>query len=603
MSDLRINLLLDKIKNLPEKPGVYQFLDEKGKIIYIGKAKSLKKRVASYFNKRRHENNKIRVLVSRIFDIRHIVVNSESDALLLENNLIKKYQPRYNINLKDDKTFPWICIKNERFPRVFSTRKIIKDGSSYYGPYTSAATVRTLLSLIKELYSLRTCKLNLSEENIARGKFKVCLEYHIGNCKGPCESLQTEEDYTNTITQIHDILKGNLKELIHYLEDLMKKFAREYHFEEAERVRQNIEALEKFQMKSTVVNPSVHNVDVFSYVDDDNLAYVNFLKVVNGAIIQAHTVEIKKKLDEPKEDILEYAMLEIRQRLFSTSREIIIPFKLSNMPAETRGVVPQKGDKLKLLDLSRRNARYFMLDRKKQKATAAPLKATERILSTMKKDLHLNTLPVHIECFDNSNIQGSNPVAACVVFKNAKPAKREYRHFNIKSVEGADDFASMAEVVFRRYDRMLRENMPLPQLIVVDGGKGQLNAAVKSLEALGIKGEVAIIGIAKRLEEIYFPGDPVPLYIDKNSETLKIIQYIRNEAHRFGITFHRQKRSGSMIHSELENIKGIGGKTVEKLISTFGSLQEVKNTPKDKISELIGPAKTKMLLEELKHKN
>ncbi len=595
------NQHIDKIvKNLPEKPGIYQFLDKNGKIIYIGKAKSLKKRVTSYFSRTNHDNYKVRVLVRKTADIHHLVVNSEADALLLENNLIKKYQPKYNINLKDDKSFPWICVKNEHFPRVFSTRKIIRDGSSYYGPYTSAATVRTLLSLVRELYKLRTCKLNLSPENIQKGKFKVCLEYHIGNCKGPCEALQPEEEYNQSIDQIHNILKGNLKDVNDYLQSLMNQFAREYRFEEAENIRQKIVALEKFQMKSTVVNPSVHNVDVFSYIDDDRTAYVNFLKVVNGSIIQAHTVEIRKKLDESKEEILEYAITEIRQRLYSSSKEIIVPFRVGSMPEGTRLVIPQRGDKLKLLELSRRNARYFMLDVKKQRASSAPLRATERILATIKQDLRLQKLPVHIECFDNSNIQGSNPVAACVVFRNARPSKKEYRHYNIKSVKGPDDFASMAEVVYRRYHRLLAGEESLPQLIVIDGGKGQLNAAVKSLEALNLRGEIAIIGIAKRLEEIYFPEDPIPLYIDKNSETLKVIQHIRNEAHRFGINFHRQKRSGSMIQSELEKIEGIGDKTIEKLITEFGSIQEIRNTPRQKIEALIGVARTQNLLDYLK---
>ncbi len=600
MSDDIKSYIIEKVRNLPEKPGVYQFLDEKGKILYIGKAKSLKKRVSSYFNKQNHENNKIRVLVKKTNDIHHIVVNSESDALLLENNLIKKYQPRYNINLKDDKTFPWICVKNERFPRIFSTRKIVKDGSVYYGPYTSANTLRTLLGLIKELYKLRNCNLNLTKENISAQKFRVCLEYHIGNCKGPCEDLQTEQDYNDTISQIHEILKGNLKNVIVYLNKLMNNFAREYQFEEAENIRQKILALEKFQMKSTIVNPAVHNVDVFSYVDDGSLAYVNFLKVINGAIIQAYTVEIRKKLDEPKEEILEYTLTELRQRLFSNSIEIVVPFKIKSLPDNIKVIVPVKGDKLKLLELSQRNAKYFMLDRKRQKASAAPLRATERILTALKNDLRLSSLPVHIECFDNSNIQGSNPVAACVVFKNARPDKKEYRHFNIKTVEGPDDYASMSEIVFRRYDRMIKEELPLPQLIVIDGGKGQLHAAVLSLEALNLRGKIAVIGIAKRLEEIYFPDDPVPLYIDKNSESLKVIQQIRNEAHRFGITFHRQKRSNAMINSELENIKGIGEKTIQKLVSTFGSLQNVKNTPKNAIEDLIGTSKTKILLEHLK---
>ncbi len=595
--------LEDKIRNLPDNPGVYQFLDEKSNIIYIGKGKSLRKRVSSYFNKTNFENKKLRVLVRKITDVQHIVVSSESDALLLENNLIKKYQPRYNINLKDDKSFPWICIKNEDFPRVFLTRDLTDESSEYFGPYTSAATAKTLLGLIRELYKLRTCKLNLSEENIKSGKFKVCLEYHLGNCKGPCEGLQDKEDYDLSIVQIKNILKGNLKEVIDYLKDSMLQLSSEYKFEEASQAKAKILALENFQLKSTIVNPSVNDVDVFSFHQDEKYAWINFLKVMHGSIIQSHTVEIQKKLDESKEEILEYTIFQLRSRLFSKSREIIVPFKPGSLPEGMRYIVPQRGDKKKLLELSERNVKYFMFDSKRQRANSSPLKSQERILSTLKTDLRMGKIPLHIECFDNSNIQGSNPVAACVVFKNGKPSKREYRHYNIKNVEGPNDFASMEEVVFRRYSRLLKENEPLPQLIIVDGGKGQLSSAVKSLKALDLRNKITIIGIAERLEEIYFPDDPVPLYIDKNSETLKLVQQLRNEAHRFGINFHRTKRSKSMINSRLDKIPGIGEKTVQKLISNFGSIELLKARSFTEISDLIGNSKAKLVKDSLEEKN
>jgi excinuclease ABC subunit C len=583
------------ISNLPDAPGVYQFYDKDDKLLYIGKAKSLKKRVSSYFTRIQFENAKLRILTRKIRRIEHILVESESDALLLENNLIKKYQPRYNVNLKDDKTFPWICVKNERFPRVFSTRTLVKDGSRYYGPYTSAQTVRTLLSLVRELYMLRNCNLNLSEENIEKGKFKVCLEYHLKNCKGPCEKLQTEEDYNKTIEQVHNILKGNLRDVTDYLKSMMRDFAAEYQFEEAESIKKKIEALEKFQMKSTIVNPSIHNVEVYSFQEEEKFAFVNFLKVINGSIIQAHTVEIKKKLDESREELLAYAILELRERLFSSSKEIILPFKVADLPDKLTQTVPKIGDRKKLLDLSTRNAKYFMLDKRKRASSDSSLKPVERVLNTMKKDLRLNRVPVHIECFDNSNMQGSSPVAACVVFRNLRPAKKEYRHYNIKTVTGPDDFASMKEVVGRRYSRLLKENSDLPQLIVIDGGKGQLNAAVKSLEELGLRGKIAIIGIAKRLEEIYFPDDPVPIYIDKNSESLKIIQQLRNEAHRFGINFHRQKRSEKMIVSSLEKIQGIGEKTIKDLIHYFKSVENLQKASENEISEIVGKNRAQLI--------
>ena len=581
-------LLLQTIYNLPGKPGVYQFYDASGTLLYIGKAKNLKKRVVSYFSKEQHENNKLRILVKKVSDVKHIVVDTESDALLLENNLVKKYQPKYNVNLKDDKTFPWICIKNERFPRVFSTRNIISDGSKYYGPYTSAFTVKTLLTLIRHLYKLRTCPHNLTIENVAKGKIKKCLEYHIGNCLGPCEELQDEESYNKAIEQIHLILKGNLKDLLIHLNHLMHDYSSKYMFEDAESIRQKIEMLEKFQLKSTIVNPAIHNVDVFSIVQDKDIAFVNFLKVINGAIIQAHTVEIKKKLDESPAELLEFAVTEIRTRFFSDSREIILPLKIENLPLNSRITIPKIGDKKKLLELSERNAKYFMLERNRQKTAVTPEKANFRILNTLKSDLRLNEFPMHIECFDNSNIQGTNPVAACVVFKNGRASKREYRHYNIKTVSGPDDFASMKEIILRRYSRLLNEQLDLPQLIIIDGGKGQLNAAVESLQELALRGKIAIIGIAKRLEEIYFPDDPIPLYIDKNSESLKLIQQMRNEAHRFGITFHRLKRSGSMLKSEITNIPGLGESALRKIWEKINSIEELKSLSTEKLIEILG---------------
>jgi len=589
------DILKHTILNLPGKPGVYQFYDASDTLLYIGKAKNLKKRVSSYFSKTHYENNKLRILVKKIADVKHIVVDTESDALLLENNLIKKYQPKYNVNLKDDKTFPWICIKNEAFPRVFSTRNIVSDGSKYYGPYTSASTVRTILSLIRQLYKLRTCPHTLSTENIQRGKIKKCLEFHIGNCLAPCESMQTEENYNAAISQIHLILKGNLKDLLDHLNKIMLEFSSKYQFEDAEMIRQKIEMLEKFQTKSTIVNPSIHNVDVFSIVQDNDLSFVNFLKVVNGAIIQAHTVEMKKQLDESPGELLEFAITEVRSRLHSDAKEIIVPFLLESLPPNSFQTVPKIGDKRKLLELSERNAKYFMLERKRQKASISPEKSTFRILSTLKSDLRLSEIPIHIECFDNSNIQGANPVAACVVFKNARASKRDYRHFNIKTVIGPDDFASMKEVVSRRYSRMLDEQLDLPQLIIVDGGKGQLNAAVQGLEELELRGRIAVIGIAKRLEEIYFPGDPIPLYIDKNSESLKLIQQMRNEAHRFGITFHRLKRSDSMLKSEITNIPGIGESTLKKLWSRVSNIEEMKNLTENELIEILGEKKAKLV--------
>ncbi len=595
-----MNPQIDKIKELvaalPNKPGVYQYFNSDGIIIYVGKAKDLKKRVSSYFVKN-HEYGKTRILVKKICDIKHIVVDTEQDALLLENNLIKKYQPRYNALLKDDKTFPWICVKSEYFPRIFSTRNFVRDGSTYFGPYTSTRTLKVVLDFIKQIYPLRTCNLNLSPQQIAEGKYKVCLEYHIGNCLGPCIGKQAEDNYIQNIQEIKDILKGNISHLIKVIKEKMQQLASELKFEEAQAVKEKLSHLENYQSKSTIVSPTIHNVDVFSYIDDEKSAYVNFLKVVNGAIIQVHTVEIKKNTEEEKESLLLMAIADIRQKMQSMSREIIVPFSLDYELENVQFLVPQRGDKKKLLDLSMRNAFYYKREKLKQQTNRTPQARVDRLMETMQKDLRLTQQPIHIEGFDNSNIQGTNPVASCVVFKNGKPSKRDYRHFNIKTVTGANDFASMEEIIYRRYSRLLNENESLPQLIVIDGGKGQLGAAVNSLQKLNLIGKVAVIGIAKRLEEIYFPGDSVPIYLDKNSESLKIIQHIRNESHRFGVAFHRQKRSGNFIKSELENIQGIGPKTIEELMKEFKSVEKIKTLPANELDKVVGAAKAKLIHE------
>ncbi len=591
-----IDYLKEKIAVLPSDPGVYQYFNKDGKIIYVGKAKNLKKRVSSYFVGR-PDNGKTALLVKNIANIEHIVVNSEEDALLLENNLIKKYQPRYNVLLKDDKSFPWIVIKNESYPRVFSTRNVIKDGSLYFGPYTSVVMVRTLLDLFKSTYPLRSCKLNLSQENIAQGKYKVCLEYHIGNCKGPCIGEFEEPKYRENIEAIKNILKGNINSVIKYLKELMLTYASEYKFEEAEDIKQKIKQLNSYQSKSTIVSASINNVDVYSIIEDENSAYVNFLKVVNGAIIQAHTIEMKKKLDETLPELLSMAILEIKERLHSNSREIIVPFKPDTEFENIHFIVPKKGEKKQLLELSERNVKYYRLEKLKQQSIRKKETREDRILNTMKKDLRLKKLPKHIECFDNSNIQGNFPVAACVVFKNAKPSKKDYRHFNVKTVVGPDDFASMEEIIERRYTRLINENDALPNLVIIDGGKGQLGAAMKIFRRLEIDDKVTVIGIAKRLEEIFFPGDPVPLYLDKNSETLKVIQHARNEAHRFGITFHRNQRSKNFASSELDNISGVGEKTAQKLLSEFKSVEQIKKLKLEEIQKVIGLAKGKVVWE------
>jgi len=582
-----------QIQSLPDGPGVYQYYDKEDKILYVGKAKNLKKRVASYFNKI-HDTAKTNVLVKKIVSIKHIVVPTETDALLLENNLIKTLQPRYNVMLRDDKTYPWICIKKEAFPRIFPTRRMVKDGSEYFGPYTCFKTVNTILDLIKELYPLRTCNFDLSQKNIENNKFKVCLEYHIGNCKGPCEGHETVENYQKQVEAIREILKGNFKESQREFKRLMNEFASKMQFEEAQKVKEKIDVLENYQSRSTIINPKITNIDVFSIVSDESAAYVNFLQISHGSIIRSHTLDIKKKLDESDEELLELAIIELRDRFHLQSKEIIVPFPV-HLGENIKITVPQLGDKKQILDLSIRNAKFYRIDQLKQLQIVDPERHSNRIMAQMQKDLRLSEEPRHIECFDNSNIQGTNPVSACVVFKEGKPSKKDYRHFNIKTVVGPDDFASMEEVVYRRYKRMLEENQPLPQLIIIDGGKGQLSSALKSIDQLGLRGKIAIIGIAKRLEELYYPGDSVPLYLDKKSETLKVIQHLRNEAHRFGITFHRDKRSKSALNSSIEAIPGIGEKTMLTLIQHFKSVKRLKLATEKEITEVVGVSKAKKI--------
>jgi excinuclease ABC subunit C len=595
-----IHNLKDIAHSLPENPGVYQYYDVNGKLIYVGKAKNLRKRVTSYFVKI-HDSNKTNVLVKKIHDIRHIVVDTEQDALLLENNLIKEHQPRYNILLKDDKTFPWIVIKNEPFPRVFKTRTFIKDGSEYFGPYTSGHMVNTLLSLIRQLFKVRTCKLGLTEKLISKQKFKPCLELHIGNCKGPCIGLYSYTSYMNDVGEIRKILKGNISEVKGFVKTLMLEASAKMEYEKAAEFKERYDLLEKYQSKSTIVNQKISNVDVFSILNDGAVAYVNYLKVQEGSIIHAHNIEVKKFLDEPDDDLLLTAIIDLRLRFNSLSDEILVPFSMNfELPGITF-TVPVIGDKKKLLDFSQKNLTYFKLEKLKQNQQLSKSQRSTEKLSKLQADLQIPVLPLHIECFDNSNLQGTNPVAACVVFKNGKPAKKEYRHFNVKSVEGPDDFASMKEIVFRRYSRLISEGGEIPQLIVIDGGKGQLSAAVSALDDVSFERRPSIIGIAKRLEEIYRPGDPVPLYLDKNSGSLKLLQQLRDEAHRFGITFHRQKRSSNFISSNLESIPGIGPKTAEKLLSDFGSLANLAKASEEDIVNSIGSAKALIVINYLKN--
>jgi excinuclease ABC subunit C len=588
------------LHSLPDNPGVYQFIDSNEKIIYIGKAKNLKKRVTSYFAK--NQSGKTTMMLNKAAGIRHIVVENESDALLLENNLIKKYQPRYNILLKDDKTFPRICIKNEPFPRVFSTRNVFKDGSLYFGPYTSGLMVKTLLTLIRQLYKLRTCNLSLTRANISAGKFRPCLEFHIGNCKAPCIGNQSSAEYDESIRQIRDILRGNILMVTGHLKDKMNELSGKLRFEEAQLIKEKIEILNRFRSHSAVVSNTIKNVDVFAFAQDNERCYINYLKVVEGAVVQAFTLEIRSKVDEEKESLLGSAITEIRERYSSDSPEIIVPFHPDIQLDKIKYTIPRIGEKLKLLELAERNAIYYKLEQKKKLLEHKPVSRTGKNLEKVKNDLHMPVIPVHIECFDNSNIMGKDPVAACVVFRNGQPSKKDYRHFNIKTVTGPDDFSSMEEVIYRRYKRMLEENNQVPQLIIIDGGKGQLSSAMKSLEKLGLREKVTMIGIAKKLEEIYFPGDSVPIYLDKNSYSLKLIQQMRNEAHRFGINFHRDKRSSGMIKSELDEIKGIGPKTKEILLKTYVSPEKIKNSSVEELEKHVGRSKAQILLNFYKNR-
>jgi len=583
-----------KLASLPETPGVYQYYNKNGDLLYVGKAKNLKRRVNSYFNKT-HDSNRLRVLVKNIETIETINVNSEYDALLLENNLIKEHQPRYNILLKDDKTYPWICIKNERFPRIFSTRNVIKDGSEYFGPYSSVKTMKILLGLIKELYQIRTCSYELSEKNIENNKYKVCLEYHIGNCLGPCEGYQNEEDYSEQIKAIRSIIKGEFSEAKTYLINKMSSYASNLEFEKAQIVKEKLDSLAKYQAKSTIVSPTITNVDVFSITSDEEYAYINFMKIYQGAIIQSYTEEWKKKLDESDEDLLERAIIDFSERFHLNSKEIYVPFELSIEIPFRKIIVPKIGEKKHILDLSLKNTRIYRLEQLKQTKIVDPDRHVKRIMSQMKNDLRLPVEPRHIEGFDNSNIQGTNPVSACVVFKDGKPSKKDYRIFNVRTVEGPNDFATMEEVIYRRYSRLLAEGEKLPDLILIDGGKGQLSSALISLDRLGLRGKISIIGIAKRLEEIYYPGDPYPLYLDKTSETLKVLQHVRDESHRFGITRHRNRRSNDAFKSELDDIPGIGPQTIKELLTNFKTVQKIKSASLDELTTIVGKSRAKKI--------
>ena len=591
MSELDVR---EKVRLLPAEPGVYQFLDDTGKIIYVGKAKSLHDRVNSYFAKDIY--GKTAALVRNIADLRTIVVNSEFEALLLENTLIKEHQPKYNILLRDDKSFPWIRIRKEHFPRVEGMRNPEEDGSEYYGPFTSAKSMRTLLHLAKSMYQLRTCNYDLSPKNIGKGKFKRCLEYHIGNCKGPCEGLQAEPEYVANVDEVRQLVKGRLGGLMRGLKQEMAQQAETLEFEKAESTRVKLERLEKFHSKSVVVNMDIGDVDVFGMAGDTSTMCVNYLRVVEGAIVHGITIELKRRLEETEQELLQLAIAELRQRYMSSAPEAIVPFEPGIEVPGVTFLVPQRGDKKRLLELCERNAHFFFLDKQKQEKLVDPEAGTNRVLEQMKQDLHLSELPRHIECFDNSNTQGTDPVSACVVFKDAKPSKKDYRHFNIRTVEGPDDFASMEESVERRYARLIGEGEPLPQLVVIDGGKGQLHAAMNVFDRLGIRGKVALVGIAKRLEELYFPEDPAPLHIDKRSSTLRVIQQMRDEAHRFGITHHRGKRSKRIIRTELEDIPGIGPETAKKLLTKFGSIKGIKEAPTEEVVAEIGAGKAQILL-------
>ncbi len=586
----------DIAPTLPKQPGVYKFLDKDETIIYVGKAKNLKNRVTSYFGDRKHQANKTRTMVKNAYRLDFTIVETEADALLLENTLIKRFQPRYNVQLKDGKSYSYICVKKERFPRVFITRRVFKDGSTYFGPYTSKSRLKIILELIKTLFPLRTCKYNLSEENIAKGKFKVCLEYHIKNCLGACEGLEGEEEYNEKISQIKNILRGNFGPVKSHFKQLMQQHAENLEFEKAQRIKEKLEAFEDYQSKSTVVSTTIRDVDVFSIASDEKNAYVNYLKVVNGAIINTYTQEMTKNLDDDEADLLGYVIPELRERFNSIADEIILPFEVE-LPQDNLNItLPKIGDKRKLLDLSEKNVKYFLLQKQKEEMNRKNKQTSaERILRTMQSDLQMDQLPIHIECFDNSNLQGSFPVSSCVVFKNAKPSKKDYRHYNIKTVEGPNDFASMEEVVRRRYTRLKAEEQPLPQLVIIDGGKGQLSSAYKIIKDLGLEEKITLIGIAKRLEEIFFPNDPIPIYINKKSESLKLIQQARNEAHRFAITFHRNQRSRNFTTTQLTDIQGIGEKTAEKLLREFKSVKQIKSATNEALAEVVGKGVVKKL--------
>lgn len=594
-------MISDKIKSIlktiPTDPGVYQYFDEKGEIIYVGKAKNLKRRVSSYFNKQQ-QSGKVKVLVSRIADIRFTVVNNEMEALLLENNFIKQYKPRYNILLKDDKTYPWICVKNERFPRVFLTRKKVNDGSIYFGPYPSVTVAKTFLEMLRKLYPIRNCKLILKEENINNGHYRPCLEYHIGNCKAPCDGSMSEEDYRQMILNVKKVIKGNIQEVLKDMKNQMMDHASRLEFEQAQVIKDKYDILENYHARSVVCSNTIFDIEVFSYEDADSSFYVNYMKIVEGAIIQSHSFEIKRKLDETAEELMSMAIVEVRQMMESNHiKEIIVPIELDIKLDGVKFTIPQRGEKLEILELSQRNAKQYRIETEKLRTLVDPERHTKRVLNQMKDDLRLPVLPEVIECFDNSNFQGDYAVAAMVQFVNAKPNKSGYRHFNIKTVEGPNDFASMEEIIYRRYRRLLDEGQRLPDLIVVDGGKGQLSSAVKILQQLDLYGKISIIGIAEKLEEIYFPGDSIPLYIDKRSETLKVIQHIRDEAHRFGITHHRKKFEKGFIHSELNDIKGIGKLTAEKLMLELKSVKNIKEASLETLEKIIGKAKAKIVHE------
>ncbi len=589
------DVLRNIIQNIPDKPGCYQYFDDKGSIIYVGKAKNLKKRVSSYFTKTHHDSPKTRILVSKIKDIKYIVVDTEEDTFLLENNLIKEYQPRYNVMLKDDKTYASIVIRNEFFPRIIQTRNIVKDGSQYFGPYASGGSIKALLETIHKLYPIRTCSLSLTPENIKNGKFKVCLEYHIKRCLGPCEGLQSLEEYNKNVESVREILKGNINIASKVIYEEMQNLAADFKFEEAQKLKEKYILIENFKQRSTVVSSIMYNIDIFGYDEDSSAAYINFLSVHNGSVIRAYTFEYKKKLDEQKEELLGLAILEMKDRFLKLAKEIVVPFFPDLILQDTEFTIPQRGDKLKLLKLSIQNVKQYKIDKLKKAESLNPEQRSIRIVKGIQNDLHLKELPIHIECFDNSNIQGTNPVSACVVFKMAKPSKQDYRHFMVKTVEGPDDFSTMKEVVYRRYHRLKEEKAPLPQLIVIDGGKGQLSAACESLKELELYGKIAIVGIAKRLEEIYYPEDSIPLYLDKNSDTLKVIQHLRDEAHRFGITFHRNLRSKGQIVSELDSIKGIGEETKKMLLKHFKSIKRIKSSTSEEIEEVVGKHKAKLI--------